>query len=208
MASNIDATKPATGAATTQSVRDNFATAKSEISDLQLSRLLRLESVNESTEIFQQCVVNNTPQVVQFSSVRFINPNSTASFEFDSVNNEIVIHEPGWYHVDLSLHVVRKVAGAGTSDWSIFAQLKVPAGSFTNFAASRRVKTFDGPVANFKDFFTISFVSKVEVADTRLRWMQSCDDVTKQVGIISYPAAAPLPSSSGATFSIFRMGSL
>ena len=208
MASNIDATKPATGAATTQSVRDNFLTAKNEISDLQLERLLRLESGNESTELFQQCAVSNTPQVVQFSAVRFINPNSTASFEFDSVNNEIVFNETGWYHVDLSLHVTRKTAGAGAADWSIFAQLKVPSGSFTNFQASRRVRTFDGTTADFKAFFQIGFVSKIEEAGTRLRWMQSCSDASKTVGIIGYPAAAPLPSSAGATFSIFRMGSL
>ena len=35
MSSNIDATKPAAGAATTQSVRDNFAAAKAEIEALQ-----------------------------------------------------------------------------------------------------------------------------------------------------------------------------
>lgn len=39
MASNIDATKPVAGTPTTQSVRDNFSAAKSEIEALQSGKL-------------------------------------------------------------------------------------------------------------------------------------------------------------------------
>jgi len=206
--SNIDPLVPASGNPTTQSVRDNFATAKAEIGDLQLPRVLRLEYFNESTEAFQACAVNDTPQVVQFTSTRFLNPAGTSVFEFDSVNNEIVMHETGWYHVDLNLHVVRKVAGAANVDWSVHAQLKVPSGSFTNFGVSRRIKTFDGAFANFKEFVTVSFVTQVTVADTRLRWMQACADVTKNMGIIAYAAVSPYPSAAGAVLSMHRLGSL
>lgn len=47
MASNIDSSKPAEGAATTASVRDNFATAKSEISGLQFAATAFVEHTND-----------------------------------------------------------------------------------------------------------------------------------------------------------------
>lgn len=209
MASNIDATKPTTGTAATQSVRDNFLTAKNEISDLQQVRMIRLSSTDDVSSIFQQCAVNNVPQVVSFNQTTFNYPAGNAAFEFDSVNNEVIFKETGIYDVSVSLHVVRQVAGAGTADWSIHSQLKTPSGGvFTNFPSSLRLATFDGTVANFKRFVGISFKSVVTEANTRIRWMQSCTDVSKTVGIISYPAAGALPAAAGVIFSMHRIGGL
>lgn len=208
MTSMIDATKPITGSPTTQSVRDNFAIAKSEISDLQLARVVRLESVNEATELFQACAVNNVQQVIQFNTVRYLNPNSAASFEFDSVNSEIQFNEAGWYNVSIAMHIVRKTAGASLADWAVNTQIKPPGGSFANLAGSMRTRSFDGTIANFKEFVGFSAILKVDAAGTRARVMQTCSDVTKNVGIISYPAVAPLPSGPGIVMSIIRIGSL
>lgn len=204
----IDATKPVTGSPTTQSVRDNFGIAKSEISDLQLARTLRLEFVNESTEVFQACAVNNVQQVVTFNAVRYINPNSAASFEFDSVNSEIQFNESGWYELSASMHIVRKTAGGGIADWAVNSQIKPPAGSFANLSGSLRTRSFDGTIANFKEFVGFSTILKVDVAGTRTRVMQTCSDVSKNVGIINYAAAAPLPSGPGIVLSIHRIGPL
>lgn len=209
MASNIDATKPITGSPTTQSVRDNFATAKSEISDLQLVRAFRLTSVNDASELFQQCNVNNTPQIVQFNQETFIQPLDESSVEFDSVNNEVIYHEAGWYHVDVSIHVVRKTAGAGLATWTLHSQIKTPSsGVFVNYPAASRQLTFDGTIANYKQFVNASFVTRIDEPDSRLRWMQTCDDVTKTVGIIGYPAASPLPSVPGIIWSSHYLGAL
>jgi hypothetical protein len=208
MSSAIDATKPVTGTPTTQSVRDNFAAAKSEIEALQLAKVWRVLSANESVSITQYCAVANTPQVIAFNSELYKNPNTNAVFEFDSVNNEFIFHETGWYDCSLIVQGIRQTSGAPVIDWNIHAQLKVPSGSFTNFGASSRKKTFDGGSAAFKEFFTLAFIAKIEVAGTRLRWMQTATDATKDTGIISYPAAGSLPSAAGATFSVEKIGAL
>lgn len=208
MTSAIDATKPVTGAPTTQSVRDNFAAAKSEIEQLQLAKIWRVLSVNESLSITQYCAVANTPQVVAFNSELYKNPNDNTVYEFDSVNSEFIFKETGWYDCKLIVQGIRQISGSPVVDWTIHAQLKPPSGSFANFAASSRKKTFDGGSAAFKEFFTIAFVAKIETAGTRLRWMQTATDATKDTGIISYPAASPLPSTAGATFSVEKIGNL
>lgn len=209
MASNIDVTKPVTGNPTTQSVRDNFNYAKNEIEDLQQVRAIRLVAVNEAVESFQACAVNDVPQVIVFNQVVYVTPDSSASFEFDSVNNELLFHEIGWYDLHLSLHVVRKVAGATLADWSVHSELKLPSvGSFAKFPAGRRTRSFDGSIANFKSFFQISQSFQVTEAETKLRLMQTCTDVTKTIGVISYPATAALPSAAAATMSVTRLGAL
>ena len=209
MSSNIDATKPVTGSPTTQSVRDNFLIAKNEISDLQLVRAFRLTSVNESAELFQACNVNNTPQVVLFNQETYIQTSDESSFEFDSVNNEIIYKEAGWYNAEISCHVVRKVAGASLATWTIHTQVKKPSvGSFVNFTAGARQFTFDGTIANYKQFLSFATLVKIEEANSRVRLMQTCDDVTKSVGIIGYAAVPPLPSTAGITWSSSRLGPL
>lgn len=57
MASNIDETKPAEGNATTLSVRDNFATAKSEISELQI-QAAAAESIGDFEESYNASSIN------------------------------------------------------------------------------------------------------------------------------------------------------
>jgi len=207
MSSAIDATKPVAGSPTTQSVRDNFTAAKAEILDLQLVRSIRLASVNESAELFQPCSVNNTPQVIQLNQVTYVNPADLSALEFDSINNELIYKTTGWYHVDISVHVVRKTAGA-TVDWNLHTQVKVPSGSFTNVLAGLRTTTLDGSVANQRQFFALSLIYPVTVANTRVRLMQTCTDVTKNCGVIGYAAAAPLPSAAGVTWSTHRIGPL
>jgi len=208
MASNIDEAVPPFGSATTAGVRANFLAAKEEITDLQLARILRLSSTDDLVEIFQQCAVNNTPQVVSFTGVTFINPASSESFEFDVLNNEIVFNETGWFNVTINCHVVRKIGGGGIADWSIHSQLKPPAGSFSNFPSSLRITSLTGDVANHKRFVDLSFVSRVLEVGTRLRWLQTCSDVTKEVGIISYPEAGVLPSAAGVVLSMHRIAEL
>lgn len=220
MASNIDTSVPVFGNATTASVRQNFAHAKAEIEALQtgklaasaqdlidaleVSHVLRLASINETVEVFQQCATNDVGQVVQFNAELFNNPGS--SFEWDILNNEIVIKEAGWYNWNLSFHVVRKVA-TGPVDWTIWTQVKEPpAGAFSNYPASARRLTLQPDEANTKSFQSLAFNVHTPVANTRIRFMQACTDVTKQVGIIAYPAAGAYPSVAGLMLSIHRIG--
>lgn len=207
MTSAINSNYPVTGTPTTQSVRDNFAAAKSEISSLQLARVIRVASVNESTEVFQACAVNNTPQVIVFNQITFVNPSDLTCLEFDTVNNELIYKEAGWYQVDISAHVIRKTAGA-TVDWNIHSQFKEPSGSFANFTGGLRSMTLDGSVDNQKQPFSTSFIAKVTVPNTRFRLMQTCTDVTKNCGVIGSAAAAPLPSSAGIVWNTFKIGAL
>lgn len=207
MSSAINETFPTAGNATTQSVRDNFATAKSEISDLQKVRAIRVASINESAEIFQPCLTNNVLQLITLNSVTFVNPADLSILEFDLVNSELIYKETGWYHVDISAHVVRKT-GVGTIDWNLCSQIKLPAGSFTNFAGGLRTLTLDSDVANHKHLFVTSFIYPVTVANTRVRLMQACTDVTKNCGVIGYAAAAPYPSAAGITWNSHRIGPL
>lgn len=207
MTSAINANYPVTGNPTTQSVRDNFAAAKSEISDLQKVRAIRVMSVNDSAELFQPCVTNNVLQLVTFNSVTFVNPADLSSIEFDDTNDELIYKETGWYHVDMSAHVVRKI-GVGALDWFICSQIKLPSGSFSNFSGGLRVMTLDADVANHKRFISASFDYPVTVANTRVRWMQACSDVTKNCGIIGYAASAPYPSAAGIQWNTHRLGPL
>lgn len=220
MASNINADLPAFGNATTASVRQNFAHAKSEIEALQTGKLnasaqadidalevahvFRLASVHETVEVFQQCATNDVGQVVQFNTELFNNP--ADSFEWDILNNEIIIKKAGWYNWNLSFHVVRKIA-TGAVDWTLWTQVKEPpASSFSNFPASSRRLTLQPDEANSKAFQSLSFNVHTPVANTRIRFMQACTDVTKQVGIITYPAAGGYPSVAGLMLSIHRIG--
>lgn len=207
MTSAIDTSKPVTGTPTTQSVRDNFVAAKNEILDLQKVRAIRVMSINESAEIFQPCVTNNVPQLVTLNSVSFVNPADLSAIEFDLTNSELIYKETGWYHVDLSAHVVRKV-GVGAIDWFLHAQIKLPAGSFANFAGGLRMITLDADVVNHKRFVSASFIYPVTVANTRARFMQACTDVTKNCGIIGYAATGAFPSAAGISWNSHRIGPL
>lgn len=208
MTSAIDATKPVTGEPTTQSVRDNFTAAKSEISYLQTPRLLRAANVAPTTEIFQPCVTNNTPQVIEFNQETFKAPSDTSVFEWDSVNNEFVFSEAGWYQSSISLQLVRKVNSGSDANWALHSQLKVPAGSFTNFAHSLRQRTLAAGTANVNVTMTVAFVSKIDVAGTRLRWMQTCTDVTRNVGVVSSAPVGVLPGAPGVVFSVHKIYTL
>lgn len=236
MASNIDASLPVFGNATTASVRQNFAHAKAEIEALQTGKLnasaqaeidaletgklnataqadidalevahvFRLASIHETLEVFQQCATNDVGQVVQFNTQLFNNP--ADSFEWDILNNEIIIKKAGWYNWSLGFHVVRKIA-TGAVDWTIWTQVKEPpALSFSNFPASSRRLTLLPDEANSKSFKSLSFNVRTPVANTRIRFMQACTDVTKQVGIIAYPAVGNYPSLAGLMLSIHRIG--
>lgn len=220
MASNIDTSVPVFGNATTASVRQNFAHAKSEIEALQTGKLnataqadidalgvahvFRLASIHETVEVFQQCATNDVGRVVQFNTQLFNNP--ADSFEWDILNNEIIIKKAGWYNWNLSFHVVRKIA-TGAVDWTIWTQVKEPsAGAFSNFPASSRRLTLQPDEANSKAFQSLSFNVHTPVANTRIRFMQACTDVTKQVGIITYPAVGAYPSVAGLMLSIHRIG--
>lgn len=220
MASNIDTSVPVFGNATTASVRQNFAHAKSEIEALQTGKLnataqadidalevahvFRLASIHETVEVFQQCATNDVGQVVQFNTQLFNNP--ADAFEWDILNNEIIIKKAGWYNWNLSFHVVRKIA-TGAVDWTLWTQVKEPpAGAFSNFPASSRRLTLQPDEANSKAFQSLSFNVHTPVANTRIRFMQACTDVTKQVGIITYPAAGVYPSVAGLMLSIHRIG--
>lgn len=220
MASNIDPSVPVFGNATTASVRQNFAHAKSEIEALQTGKLnataqadidalevahvFRLASVHETVGVFQQCAANDVGQVVQFNTELFNNP--ADSFEWDILNNEIIIKKAGWYNWNLSFHVVRKIA-TGAVDWTLWTQIKEPpAGAFSNFPASARRLTLQPDEANSKSFQSLSFNVHTPVANTRIRFLQACTDVTKQVGIITYPAAGAYPSVAGLMLSIHRIG--
>lgn len=203
MASDIDVAVPPFGNATTAGVRANFAAAKAEIEDLQRAYVLRLGSINELSEIFQQCTVNDVGQPVQFNTQLFNNP--PAAFTWDSVNHEIVIEQAGWYSWALAFHIVRKVS-TGAVDWTIWAQVKEPlAGSFSNYAGSGRRISLPADEANGKLFQTLAFSVHTPIGGTRIRFMQACTDVSKQVGIISYPAAGNYPSISGVMLSINRI---
>jgi hypothetical protein len=209
MSSAIDATKPVTGTPTTQSVRDNFAAAKSEIEALQMAKVLRIASTNEVTAVEQLCVASGTPQVIAFNQTTYKNPNDNTIYEFDSINNEVIFHQVGWYNVSITVQGIRKIAGGGDVDWTIHSELKVPAGSFAPVQASGRRKTFDtSSSALFKEFFTVSFVAQIATAGSRLRWMQTASLNTKDVGISSYPASGSMPSCAGVTLSIHKIAEL
>lgn len=208
MTSAIDPSKPISGNPTTQSVRDNFLAAKNEIDDLQLSKILRLSHAAPTTEIFQQITASDTLQVIQFNQQTFLNPNDTSVYEWDSVNNEIIFHQTGWYAASVSIHVDRKIASGADATFHIWSQLKVPAGSFSNFPDSLRSRTIPATSAVSRNFSTIAFVSKIMVADSRLRWVQATNDATKQIGIVSYPPTGIYPGAPGIIFSVEKLGEL
>lgn len=56
MASDINVAIPPLGSPTTAGVRANFSAAKSEIEELQAAHVLRLGSINESSEIFSNAL--------------------------------------------------------------------------------------------------------------------------------------------------------
>lgn len=208
MTSLIDPTKPIAGNPTTASVRDNFNTAKTEITSLQLSRILRIANVAPTIEIFQQIASNDTLQVIQFNSTTFRNPDDNTVYEFDGVNNEIIFHETGWYEASVSLHVDRKVASGADATFHIWSQLKTPGGSFSNFPDSLRSRTLPSTSAVSRNFSTIAFISKIMVADSRLRWVQATNDATKQIGVVSYPPVGIYPGAPGIIFSVQKLGDL
>jgi len=219
MASNINVAVPVFGKATTASVRQNFvhakaeiealqtgklnATAQDEINALKLANVLRLGNINETVEVFQRCTTNDVGQVVQFNTQLF--NSHTDVFEWDILNNEIVIKKAGWYSWMLSFHVVRKI-GTGAVDWTLWAQTKEPpAGTFSNFPGSGRRLSLAADEANGKAFQSLGFAVHTPVDNTRVRFMHACTDVTKDVGLISYPASGSYPSIAGVMLSIHQI---
>lgn len=203
MTSAIDPSKPVFGNPTTASVRNNFQHAKDEIEQLQAGRILRVASVSESVEIFQQCAVNDVGQVVEFNQVAL--DTTGGQFEFDSLNNAITIAEPSAYSWHTNIQIIRKI-GTSDLDWSLWIQTLVPGGSWTNFAGSRKIVTLPADLANAK--LPVSFGNdiKITVAGTKIRFMQACTNVTKQVGIVSIPPSGSYPSSSGIILNLHALG--
>lgn len=80
-----------------------------------------------------------------------------------------------------------------------------PASSFTNFPGSGRRITIAADEANHKMFQTLAFDVHTPVNATRIRFMQACDNVSKEVGIVSYPASGDYPSIAGIMLSIHRI---
>lgn len=204
MASSIDPAIPPFGNATTAGVRNNFAAAKSEIEALQGARIIRVD-FRGAVETFQQCVANGVPQVITLTNLIF---NDGAIFTFDSVNSEIEYAETGWYAASVSSQTMRKVAGGGIADWSIHAQHKLPSGSFINVDGSARQASFSGSVANHKVLHSIDQIVKVDTVGTRVRWLQTCSDVSREVGLITYPAAGALPAIPGIRINLRKIGEL
>lgn len=204
MPSDINPLYPAFGAATTTSVRQNFSAAKSEIEDLQLGKILRIASVSESVEVFQQCAVNDVGQVIEFNQLSF--DSSGGVFGYDSVSNAVVIATPSAYSWQLNAQIVRKV-GTLDVDWSVWIQTLLPGGTWTNYAGSRKIVTLPADFANSK--VPVSFGNDVliTVAGTKIRFMQACTNVTKQCGIVSYPPSGNYPSTSGVILNLHRLGS-
>jgi len=203
MSSNINPAIPPFGTPTTSGVRENFLAAKNEIEDLQTAKLIRCASGNESVEGFQACAVNNVPQLIVFNQQIF---NNGSVFTFDSLNSEFVISETGWYGASISYQVVRKIAGGGIADFIIHSQLKEPAGAFTAFPGGARYTSLSGSVANQKQYGSFAFVSRITVSGTRIRWMQTCTDVSREVGVVSYPVSGDVPSAPAIQFSIWKLG--
>lgn len=208
MTSLIDPSKPISGNPTTQSVRDNFLIAKNEIESLQLVRAIRLAHVATSVEIFQQCATDNTLQVIQFNQVTFKNPNDNTVFEFDSGNNEIVIHETGWYSFSVSVHIDRKTTAGADATWNFWTQLKPPLGSFSDFPDSLRKVTLQASAGVTNRFVGFSIVSKTTVADSRLRLVQAASDASRQLGVVSYPPTGIYPGAPGIIVSLQKIGGL
>lgn len=208
MTSLIDATKPIAGNPTTQSVRDNFAAAKSEIEELQLVHAIRLAHVATTVEIFQQCATDNTLQVVQFNQVTFRNPDDNTRFEFDSGNNEIIIHETGWYNFSVSVHIDRKTTSGADSTWNFWTQLKPPLGSFSDFPDSLRKVTMQASAAVANRFVGFSVISRTTIADSRLRLVQAASDASRQLGVASYPPTGIYPGAPGIIVSLEKIGDL
>lgn len=206
MTSLIDVTKPIAGNPTTQSVRDNFAAAKNEIESLQLARTLRLAHVATTVEIFQQVASDNTLQVIQFNQTTFKNPNDNTIFEFDAGNNEIILHETGWYNFSVSVHIDRKTTSGADATWSFWTQLKPPLGSFSDFPDSLRKVTLQASAGITNRFVGFSIVSRSTVADSRLRLVQAASDATRQLGVVSYPPTGIYPGAPGIIVSLQKIG--
>lgn len=202
MASNIDVAIPPLGSPTTAGVRANFSAAKAEIDELQTAKAIRLQYVATGVELFQQCAVSNVQQPIIFNEMVY---NNGAAFNYDAPNGEIEFIKAGYYSILASFQMVRKV-GAGSCDWAIHAELKPPAGSFTDFAGSTRIMTLESAVANYKDWRTYTVTARIAEDGTKLRWQQLTTDASKQVGIISYPASGDLPSAAGFVLSIRKAG--
>jgi hypothetical protein len=208
MTSTIDATKPITGNPTTQSVRDNFASAKAEIESLQLARVFRLAHVAPTVEIFQQCAVNDVAQVIQFNQQTFKNPNDNSVYELDVANHEIIFHQTGWYSFSVSIHIDRKSTSGADATWAAWSQLKLPAGAFTDFPDSLRKRTMAASAAIQSQFVGLTTISRITVADSRLRIVQACSDVSKQIGVVSYPPVGVYPSAPGIIMCLDKLGDL
>ena len=202
MASDINVAIPPLGNPTTSGVRNNFSAAKSEIEELQTSRCIRLQHVSESVEVFQQCAVSDTQQIIQFNQELF---NNGGVFMYDNLLHEVTIMEPGYYCVLVNFQVVRKLTGT-LADFIIHAELKPPAGSFTDFPGSARIMSISGAEANYKNWRAYTVMTRIPEAGYKVRWLQSTNDASKQIGIVSYPPSGGGPSAAGIVFTAFKVG--
>lgn len=90
MASSIDVTKPEEGAATTQSVRDNFAAAKAEIEELQDFSVL-LNIIYPVGSIYTTLINDNPEDIIgigtwsRFAAGRFLAGYSASNAKFDAI---------------------------------------------------------------------------------------------------------------------------
>jgi hypothetical protein len=203
MQSAINAANPTHGAATTASVRANFAAAKSEIEDLGTAKLLRIAYSSETVESFQRCGTNDVGQVVEFNQTAI----DTASgiFTFDAPNHAVTILQPCVYAWKMAVQIVRKI-GTSDLDWSIWIQTKVPGGDWTNYPGSRKILTLPADMANAKVPVAFGNDNRVTVAGTQVRFLQACTNVSKDVGIITYAATGNYPGAAGAILNLHRVG--
>lgn len=203
MPSNINPAVPPLGNATTSGVRANFAAAKAEIELLQTARAIRVQHVSEALDVFQRINANNTQQVIAFNEVLF---NNGGVFNWDAPNNELEFLEAGYYAAVINFQVVRKITGAA-ADFNIHAELKPPAGAFTDFPGSSRYITLDGAQANHKDWRAYTVVTRIPLAGYKLRMLQVTTDASKDIGIVTYASQAPsIPGAAGIVMSLFKLG--
>ena len=104
-------------------------------------------------------------------------------------------------HLSLSLQVLRDVGGSGMTTWGLFFQYYDGA-MWQEFPDSTLYLNFDKEARSETQHLSYSVIAGRLLAGTKYRIVQLTDDVSKNIGLISYKPFPNTPLSSGAVLSI------
>lgn len=147
----------------------------------------------------QLCTTNNVPQPIAFSEITLANP----LFSADLPNGIFTLTDDVQsFDLYLAFQVIRQVAGGGTAKWAFCLQTFAEGVGWVNVPNSTRQYDFLNPDNNKVRTISFSSTAGPSLAGTQLRLVQVCDDVSKNIGIISDKPFTALARSPGVNIGI------